>query len=79
MYSNLTLLSGWRMTATGVHSLPVPAVVGTAMNGTRSPRGRFSQPIRPRMSSVRWPISSLTPLAVSSTEPPPSATMPSQP
>ena len=40
IYSSLTPRVGWRMTATGVHSLPVPAVVGTAMNGTRAPRGQ---------------------------------------
>ena len=68
-----------RTTATAVASEPVPAVVGTAMNGTCAPRGMASQPISSLRSRAPCAITMHTPLAVSSTEPPPTATTLSHP
>ena len=60
-------------------SKPVPLVVGTATKGIHLPRVRFSQPQISRMSSTSWESTIRTPLAVSMTEPPPTATRLSQP
>ena len=60
-------------TATKVASLPVPAVVGTATKGTWAPRGRTSQPAESSRSLPAWARTIPTPLAVSITDPPPTA------
>ena len=65
-------------TATSVTSLPVPAVVGTAMNGGMS-RVRISAPCSVAKSTPSQDSEAAAPLAVSMTEPPPMATNPSQP
>ena len=79
MASIFSCFSGFLMTATMVASLPVPAVVGMATKGTRLPWSMDSQPISSIRSSAPWLTSMDTPLAVSSTEPPPTAMMESQP
>ena len=62
-----------------VASLPVPEVVGTATKGTCSPLGRISAPADSIRSLPAWARTMPTPLAVSMTDPPPTARMPSQP
>ena len=65
-------------TATSVTSLPVPAVVGTAMNGGRS-AFRISEPCSVAKSTPSQASDAAAPFVVSMTEPPPMATNPSQP
>ena len=64
-------------TATSVTSLPVPAVVGTAMNGGRS-ACRISEPCRVAKSTPSQASEAAAPFVVSMTEPPPMAMNPSQ-
>ena len=67
-------------TATAVHSEPVPEVVGTMIKGiTRCVRLIHSLPNSRRKAVCSCSNSTRTALAVSSTEPPPMATTPSQP
>ena len=65
-------------TATSVTSLPVPAVVGTAMNGGRS-AFNISEPCNVAKSTPLHANDAAAPFVVSMTEPPPMATKPSQP
>ena len=65
-------------TATSVTSLPVPAVVGTAMSGGRS-AFRISEPCSVAKSTPSQARDAAAPFVVSMTEPPPMATKPSQP
>ena len=62
------------MTATWETSLPVPAVVGTAIMGTREPLS-FARPAwRSSQLTPAWGSRTLTALATSMAEPPPTAT-----
>ena len=70
----LTPASVSEITATMVTSLPVPAVVGTTNSGL-SARLRLCAPENCSRSSPPSETSTLTPLLVSMTEPPPMATM----
>ena len=62
------------MTATWETSLPVPAVVGKAIMGTRAPLSLARPAWRSSQLMPAWGSRTLTALATSMAEPPPSAT-----
>ena len=78
MNDNFARLRVSATTATSVTSLPVPAVVGTAMKGGMS-FCRISAPCKVAKSTPSQASEAAAPFVVSMTDPPPMATNPSHP